>query len=78
LCLLLFVGCCLAQANAQLIAVRAGHLVDPATGTVKDNQVILIKDGKITEIGPTASIPANAAVMNLSSEWVLPGLVEAT
>lgn len=63
--------------TAQMVAVRAGHLVDPAKGTVADDQVILIRDGKITETGPTVNIPPNATVVDLSQQWVLPGLVDA-
>ena len=37
------------SAAAQTIAIRAGHLVNPANGTVTEHQVILIKDGKIAE-----------------------------
>ena len=47
ICLLLFMGQTLAQGAGQVVAVRAGHLVDPATASVTDNQLILVKDGKI-------------------------------
>ena len=63
--------------DAQTIAVKAGHLIDPAAGTVANNQTILIQDGKITAVGPSVSIPPNAQVMDLSSEWVMPGMVDA-
>jgi len=59
------------------VAIRAGHLIDPATGTVADNQVILVKDGKIAEVGPRVSIPAGAEVVDLSRSWVMPGLMDA-
>jgi imidazolonepropionase-like amidohydrolase len=62
---------------AQTVVVRAGHLIDPANGSVTDNQVILIKDGKISEIGPAVTTPPGATVIDLSKQWVLPGLVDA-
>jgi hypothetical protein len=34
-------------AEAQVTVVRAGRLIDPDSGTVLTNQVIMIKDGKI-------------------------------
>ena len=37
-----------APAAAQVTAIRAGRLVDPETGTVAANQVILIEGGKFT------------------------------
>lgn len=71
--LLLFAG----SAFAQTTAIRAGHLIDPATGTVARNQTILIEDGKITEVGANVKIPAGAEVVDLSDSWVLPGLMDA-
>jgi len=63
--------------TAQVVAVRAGHLVDPAKATVADNQVILIREGKIAEVGPSVNIPPGATTVDLSNQWVLPGLVDA-
>lgn len=63
--------------SAQVVVVRAGHLVDPAKATVADNQVILIRDGKIVEIGPGVTAPPGASQVDLSQQWVLPGLVDA-
>src|SRR6202167_3637695 len=70
----LFVAC---AAFAQIVAVRAGHLVDPATASVSDDQVILIQDGKITAVGASVQIPSEAKVIDLSHDWVMPGLVDA-
>src|SRR3989442_1378672 len=70
---LLFAG----QAAAQTAAIRAGNLVDPAIGTVAKNQLILVKDGRIAEVGPRVQIPAGADVVDLSSAWVMPGLMDA-
>jgi imidazolonepropionase-like amidohydrolase len=62
---------------AQTIAVRAGHLIDPAKGTIADNQIILVRDGKITGVGPQVTIPSGAKIIDLSQQWVMPGLVDA-
>jgi len=66
-----------APALAQTTAIRTGNLIDPATGTVTKNQIILIKDGKIAEVGAGVKIPAGAVVVDLSSAWVMPGLMDA-
>jgi len=65
------------SAAAQTTAIRAGHVIDPATGTVAHNQVVLIKDGKIAAVGERVEIPAGAEVIDLSNAWVLPGLMDA-
>lgn len=64
-------------AAAQVTAVRAGRLVDPEAGAIQANQVILIENGRITAVGPNLPIPAGAEVIDLSSQTVLPGLVDA-
>ena len=59
-------------AFAQTIAIRAGNVIDPATGKVAQNQIILIKDQKIADIGPSVAIPSGAQVIDLSNEWIMP------
>ena len=71
--ILLFVS----SAGAQTLAIRAGNLIDPATGKVSRNQTILVKDGKITAVGAGVEIPKDAHVVDLSNAWVMPGLMDA-
>lgn len=75
----LFVVCLLlaVSAAAQTIAIRAGNLIDPATGAVAKNQVILVKDKKIQAVGASVAIPKEAQLVDLSSEWVMPGIMDA-
>jgi imidazolonepropionase-like amidohydrolase len=63
---------------AQVIAIRAGQLVDPATASTSPNQVIVVEGGKITAVGPAASvaIPPNAQVVDLSKRAVMPGFFD--
>ncbi|HWZ86016.1 MAG TPA: amidohydrolase family protein [Thermoanaerobaculia bacterium] len=61
---------------AQVTAIRAGQLVDPASGTTARDQVILIEAGKITAVGPGLAIPAGATVVDLSKRTVLPGFFD--
>lgn len=60
-----------------LIAIKAGRLVDPETGTALANQVILVEGERIREVGPSVPIPPGAEVVDLSRLTVLPGLVDA-
>jgi len=62
---------------AQTIAIRAGNLIDPGKGTVSRDQVILVENGKITAVGAGLAIPKDAQVVDLSKEWVMPGLIDA-
>jgi imidazolonepropionase-like amidohydrolase len=63
-------------ASAQVTVVRAGRLIDPDSGTVLSNQVILIAGGKIQAVGRELALPANATVIDLSDKTVLPGLID--
>jgi imidazolonepropionase-like amidohydrolase len=76
------IGCFLwvlfsALASAQVIAIKAGHLIDPETGRAAANQIILVEAGKFTAIGPDVAIPPNAEVIDLAQYYVSPGLVDA-
>jgi imidazolonepropionase-like amidohydrolase len=63
---------------AQTIAIRAGRLFDPKSGTNLSNQVVLVRGERITDVGPAASVqvPAGARVIDLSNATVLPGLID--
>src|SRR5579862_4318266 len=63
-------------ATAQIIAVRAGRLFDPKSGTLLANQVVLIRGDRITDVGASLQIPAGARVIDLSRATVLPGLID--
>jgi imidazolonepropionase-like amidohydrolase len=66
-----------APGRAEIIALRAGKLVDPDTGTTALNQIILVEDRVIKAIGGNIAIPAGATVINLAKHTVLPGLFDA-
>ena len=62
---------------AQVLAIRAGTVVDPARGSSAKDQLILVEHGKILRIGPKVEIPPGAEIVDLSKEWVTPGLIDA-
>ncbi|HYL74492.1 MAG TPA: amidohydrolase family protein [Bryobacteraceae bacterium] len=75
--LFLMVALVPALTSAQVIVIRAGHLIDPETGTATENQLILVENGKIAGIGTNLGIPQAAEAIDLSQYYVLPGLVDA-
>jgi imidazolonepropionase-like amidohydrolase len=74
---ILLVTFLVAPLGAQTVAIRAGHLIDPATGSVTKNQIILVQGKKIVDVGSAVSIPQDAVDVDLSSEWVMPGIMDA-
>jgi imidazolonepropionase-like amidohydrolase len=59
--------------------MRAGRLFDSKAGRMLTDQVVLITDDRITDVGAAAQIriPEGARVIDLSQATVLPGLIDA-
>jgi len=66
------------SAQAQVVALRAGKMFDPKSGTNLTNQIVLINGDKIMDVGSanTLKIPVGAKVIDLSQATVLPGLID--
>ena len=64
--------------SSALTVIRAGTLIDGTSDTPKKNQLIFVRGERIEKVtdGSTV-IPADAAVVDLSSATVLPGLIDA-
>ncbi|HTH38583.1 MAG TPA: amidohydrolase family protein, partial [Pyrinomonadaceae bacterium] len=73
---LLFFLIGVADAYAQNTVIKAGHLFDSRTGKVIDDQVIIVKDERIVQVGPNLKSAPNDTVIDLSNSWVLPGLMD--
>jgi imidazolonepropionase-like amidohydrolase len=80
-CLVPLAQVALAQSNpsgAVLTVIRAGTLIDGASDTPRKNQLIFVRGAHIEKVGDaSAQIPAGAAMIDLSSATVLPGLTDA-
>ena len=63
-------------ATAQVTVVRAGRLVEPDSGTVLTDQVIVVDGGKVQAVGKGLAVPAGAKVIDLSDKTVLPGFID--
>jgi len=61
----------------QVVAIRAGRLFDSRAGTLMNNQVIVIRGDRISDVGPAVAVPPDARVIDLSAATVLPGMIDA-
>jgi imidazolonepropionase-like amidohydrolase len=61
----------------QVIAIRAGRMFESKSGAILNNQVILIKGDRITNVGSSVEIPTGARVVDLGSATVMPGMIDA-
>src|ERR1043165_126684 len=66
-----------AVAAAQTIVIKAGRLVAPETGTVSENQLIVVEGERIVAVGADVEYPEGANVIDLSHATVMPGLFDA-
>ena len=62
--------------QAQDIVIKAGHLFDSRTGKILNDQIIIIKNGKILGVGANLKYKSTDTVIDLSKSWVLPGLMD--
>ena len=60
----------------KVTAIKAGRLVDTVAGKVLENQVILIEDNIIKQVGADVKIPEGATVIDLSKSTVMPGFID--
>src|SRR5215469_3999239 len=60
----------------QVVAIRAGRLFDVRSGNLLNNQIVLIKGERITDVGANVQIPREATLIDLSTATVLPGMID--
>src|SRR6202795_4237147 len=68
-----------ASSPAQVTVIRAGTLIDGKSDKPRRDQVIVVRGNRIESVGDAANakIPDGAAVIDLSKETVLPGLIDS-
>jgi len=66
-----------ATASAKTVVVTADKLVDVATGKALDKPLVIIVDGRITQVGKQGdAVPAGATRVDLPGVTLLPGLID--
>ena len=68
-----------ASGEAVVTLIRAGTLLDGRSGPPRHDQAIVVRGQRIEAVGDASStrVPAGAAIIDLSSSTVLPGLVDS-
>jgi imidazolonepropionase-like amidohydrolase len=61
----------------EVTAIKAGKILTMSGSPITDG-IILIKDGKITDIGTGIEIPEKASVIDAGQKVVMPGLIDAS
>jgi imidazolonepropionase-like amidohydrolase len=64
--------------HAATVVIKNGDLFDSESGAMRPNTSVVIRDDRIVEVGPAASvaIPAGATVIDATGKTVMPGMWE--
>ena len=60
---------------SPVILIQNATILTVSHGTI-ENGSILIKDGKIAEVGPSITAPAGAKVIDAAGQFVMPGIID--
>lgn len=64
-----------AMLHAEVTVVKnATIMTEGSKGTIKGS--ILVRDGKIAQVGDNIAVPEGATVIDASGQWVIPGIVD--
>src|SRR5262245_660154 len=66
-------------ADAQTTVLRGARVIDGRGGAPIDNATVVIHDGRIAAVGPSAStaVPDGAEVVDYGGKTIIPGLISA-
>ena len=64
----------LAPLCAETYVIQNATIMTVSKGTVKGS--IVVKDGKIAEVGEKVMVPAGAKVIDASNQYVIPGIID--
>lgn len=66
-----------APAQEGPIALVGGTVLDPESGDLLRNAVIVVERGKISRVEAGGRVPPGARTVDVSGRWVVPGLIDA-
>lgn len=65
--------------NYRVLVITGANVVDVLNRKIHEDNTIICRDGKISEIGLSSSIsiPKDAKVVKLTGQYIIPGLIDA-
>jgi imidazolonepropionase-like amidohydrolase len=73
----IFLGGSAHQLEGQTVAITGGT-VYPVSGPKIENGTVVIRDGRIVQVGAGVAVPAGARVIDARGKWVTPGLIHSS
>jgi imidazolonepropionase-like amidohydrolase len=71
---LLLLSVCCGSAAAETIVIQNATIMTVTNGTV--HGAVLVKDGKIAEVGEKIMVPLGATVIDAGGEYITPGIID--
>jgi imidazolonepropionase-like amidohydrolase len=72
---IIFIALTALALHAESTVIRnATIMTESGKGTIKGS--ILVRDGKIAEVGENVMVPAGATVIDAAGQWVIPGIID--
>jgi imidazolonepropionase-like amidohydrolase len=72
---ILFFALAAVALRAETTVIKnATIMTESGKGTIKGS--ILVRDGKIAEVGENVMVPAGATVIDAAGQWVIPGIID--
>jgi imidazolonepropionase-like amidohydrolase len=62
--------------SPSTVVVQCGHLIDVVRGEVLGDHDVVVVDDVVSEVRPRGPVPDGVAVVDLTSSWVSPGLID--
>jgi imidazolonepropionase-like amidohydrolase len=64
-----------AGSSAGIVVIKDATILTVSHGNIAKGS-ILIRNGKIAEVGPTVAVPAGATVIDAAGQFVMPGIID--
>jgi imidazolonepropionase-like amidohydrolase len=64
-------------ADAPVVALQCGHLIDTAAGKMLGESTVVVEGGRVREVTSGKSAPADAKIIDLSTQTCMPGLIDS-
>ncbi len=64
------------ESHTPAVVLKAAHVFDATTSTLKDGVTVVVSDGKIVSVG-NGPAPAGARIIDLGDATLLPGFIDA-
>lgn len=65
------------SAAPKITVLKAARMIDPRSGAVVNNAMVIVENDKVKQVGVGLTVPAGAEVIDLKGATLLPGLIDA-